>query len=255
MNRTTQYIFDLIFVLTQKEMKVRYKNNVLGYLWSIINPLAFALVFFIAFKIVMKVQMENYTLFLITGLFPWQWLSNSIISSPGGFISNAPIIKKVNFPKSAVILASVLQEAIHFLLAIPVIILFMLIYHKVPSLTWLYGIPILIVVQFLYAYGISLALASANIFFRDLERLTGIFVMFVFYLTPIIFPEKMVPERYKFLLKINPVAPLIISWRDLFIRGVVSPEPIMISFVYGLIALGFGYFVYSKLSWKFAEVL
>ncbi|MFQ5442503.1 MAG: ABC transporter permease [Thermodesulfobacteriota bacterium] len=255
MNRTTQYIFDLILVLTQKEMKVRYKNNVLGYLWSIINPLAFALVFFIAFKVVMRVRMENYTLFLITGLFPWQWLSNSINSSPKCFISNAPIIKKVNFPRSAVILASVLQDTIHFLLAIPVIILFMFIYHKVPSLKWLYGIPILLVVQFLFAYGISLVLASANLFFRDLERLTGILVFFVFYLTPIIYPAKMVPDDYKFLLNLNPVAPLIMSWRDLFIRGVVNPESIMISFLYGAALFMFGHLVYSRLSWKFAEVL
>ncbi len=77
---------DLIFVLTQKEMKLRYKNNVLGYLWSIAHPLAFATVFYIAFKVFMRIKMENYQLFLITGLFPWQWFSNVVTSSTMMFL-------------------------------------------------------------------------------------------------------------------------------------------------------------------------
>jgi len=83
-----QHYIDLLIVLTQKEMKVRYKSSFLGYIWSIANPLAFAFVFFIAFKVVMKIKMENYTLFLITGLFPWQWFSNSVSLSPTIFLGN-----------------------------------------------------------------------------------------------------------------------------------------------------------------------
>ena len=85
---------DLILVLTAKEIKVRYKNNVLGYLWSIANPLAFALVFFVAFKIFLKWDIKDYVLFLIAGLFPWQWFANSVGVSCGVFIGNASIIKK-----------------------------------------------------------------------------------------------------------------------------------------------------------------
>jgi len=108
MNRKIQHYIDLITVLTQKEMKVRYKSSFLGYIWSIANPLAFAFVFFIAFKVVMKIQMKDYTLFLITGLFPWQWFSNSVNMSSGMFLGNASIIKKVNFPRNIIPLAMVL---------------------------------------------------------------------------------------------------------------------------------------------------
>jgi len=123
MKQSVRYLLDLIIVLTQKELKVRYKNNVLGYLWSVANPLAFAFVFYIAFKTIMKIQMENFALFLIAGLFPWQWFANSISSTPTIFLSNASIIKKVNFPKNIIPLTIVLQDMIHFILSIPVIML------------------------------------------------------------------------------------------------------------------------------------
>jgi len=249
------HYIDLLIVLTQKEMKVRYKSSFLGYIWSIANPLAFAFVFFIAFKVVMKIKMENYTLFLITGLFPWQWFSNSVSLSPTIFLGNFSIIKKVNFPRNTIPAAIVLQDTIHFILSIPVIILFMLIYHQFPSLSWLYGIPILLFIQFLMIYGISLMISSINLFFRDLERLVIIFMTFIFYFTPIIYPETMIPEKYKHLINFNPLAPLMISWRNLFLKGTLNSESVLISLIYSTIAFILGYQIYKKLSWKFAEVL
>ncbi len=246
---------DLIVVLTQKEIKVRYKSSVFGYLWSIGHPLAFAFVFFIAFKVIMKLQMEDYALFLIAGLFPWQWFSNSVNASPMVFLGNASIIKKVNFPRNIIPLTTVLQDMIHFILSIPVIILFMFIYHKSPGLSWLYGLPLLLGIQFLMTYGISLMVSSINLFFRDIERLTGIFTTLLFYFTPVIYPETMIPERYKQLINLNPIAPLMISWRNLFLNNTLEVSLVTISLVYSIFAFIIGYLVYKKLSWRFAEVI
>jgi len=254
-NSRIQHYIDLITVLTQKEMKVRYKNSFLGYVWSILNPLAFAFIFFMIFKVVMRIQMENYTLFLITGLFPWQCFFNSVNMSPRVFLANASIIKKVNFPRNVALLAVVLQDMIHFILAIPVIVFFMFIYREQPSFSWLYGIPILLCIQLFMTYGITLAVSSINLFFRDLERLTAIFTMFLFYVTPIIYPETMIPAKYRYLIDLNPVAPLMISWRNLFLEGTLKLELLAISLAYGVAAYMAGYFIYKKLSWKFAEVL
>ena len=250
-----EYYKDLIFVLTQKEMKVRYKNNILGYLWSIANPLAFAIVFFIAFKVVMRIQMEGYALFLIAGLFPWQWFANSVNFSPSVFLSNSPIIKKINFPRHILPLVMVFQDMIHFILSIPVIILFLFIYHKSPSLSWIYGIPFLLIIQFMMIYGISLMISSINLFFRDIERLASIFTSMLFYFTPVIYPETMIPERFRHLVNLNPLAPLMMSWRNLFLTGTFETSALMVSFVYSIAAFIIGYLVYRKLSWKFAEVI
>lgn len=255
MNKTLQHYVDLITVLTQKELKVRYKSSFFGYLWSIGHPLAFAFVFFIAFKVVMKIQMEDYALFLITGLFPWQWFSNSIISSPMIFLGNASIIKKVNFPRNLIPFTQVLQDMIHFILAIPVIVLLLFLYHKSPSLSWFYGIPILLIAQFLMTYGACLIISSTNLFFRDLERLTAIFITLLFYFTPIIYQETMIPNDYKYIINLNPVAPLMTSWRNLFLNGTLDTAYLVISFVYAVLMFLLGYLVYKKLSWRFAEIL
>ena len=250
-----QHYIDLIIVLTQKELKVKYKSSFFGYLWSIAHPLAFAFVFMVAFKVVMRIEVEDYALFLIAGLFPWQWFSNSVNAAPMVFLGNAPIIKKVNFPRNLMPFTQVFQDMIHFFLAIPVIVLFLFIYHKTPSLSWLFGIPILLIIQFFMTYGISLMVSSTNLFFRDLERLTIIFTTLLFYFTPIIYPEKMIPEKYKHLINLNPLSPLMVNWRNLFLSGTLDISLLLLSIGYATLVFAIGYFVYRKLSWKFAEVL
>lgn len=252
---TFSHYWDLVVVLTKKEIKVRYKNNVLGYLWSIANPLAFALVFYLAFKLVMKVQVENYALFLIAGLFPWQWFSNSVGVSPTIFLGNGSMIKKVNFPKGAVVLAIVLQDMIHFFLSLPVVVLFLFIYGSSPSWSWIYGVPLLILIQTLLTFGVALTLASINLFFRDMEKLTSICLMMLFYLTPVLYAKEMIPQEYQHLIIYNPLAPLMISWRSLLLDGQLDATYVIVSLMYALVAFGVGYWVYGKLTWRFAEVL
>jgi lipopolysaccharide transport system permease protein len=250
-----RHFWDLILVLTQKELKVRYKSSVLGYVWSIANPLAFAFTFYVAFKVVMRIQMEDYALFLISGLFPWQWLANSITFSTGVFLANASIIKKVSFPRSSVVLTTVLQDMIHFALAMPVIVLFLFLYGRSPSVSWLWGIPLFLSAQFCLTYGLCLAVSSANLFFRDLERLVGILLNLIFYFTPILYPESLVPAEYRALANANPFAPLMTGWRKLFMYGELDLALLVTSAAFGGVALLGGYTIYRKLSWRFAEVL
>ncbi|MGN5903477.1 O-antigen export ABC transporter permease RfbA, partial [Klebsiella pneumoniae] len=108
--------------MTNKDLKVRYKSSMLGYLWSVANPLLFAMIYYFIFKLVMRVQIPNYTVFLITGLFPWQWFASSATNSLFSFIANAQIIKKTVFPRSVIPLSNVMMEGLHFLCTIPVIV-------------------------------------------------------------------------------------------------------------------------------------
>ena len=126
--------YDLIFVLVEKDLKTRYKSSFLGYLWSLGMPLMQALIFSFVFKIIMRFQIENYTIFLLLGLFLWQWMNNSILSSPHTYILNASIIKKVHFERGILSLSVVILELFHFLLTLPVILVF--IYFSNIELTW-----------------------------------------------------------------------------------------------------------------------
>ncbi|MBW4654747.1 MAG: ABC transporter permease [Kaiparowitsia implicata GSE-PSE-MK54-09C] len=254
-HRSLENYRDLLIILVQKEIKVRYKNNVLGYLWSVGNPLMFAVVYFFAFKIIMRVRVEAYPLVLLAGLFPWQWFANSVGSSPKIFVAGSSIIKKVNFPRHIIPLASVLNHMIHFCFSLPVIIVLLLFYDKVPPLSWLYGMPIQIGVQLMMLYGISLLLASLNLFVRDIEPLASIIIQMGFFFTPIIYTEDLIPERFQHLIPLNPAAPLMINWRNLILEGTLNFQYVLISFGYGLLFLALGYSVYKKLAHRFAEVL
>lgn len=255
LNREIQYYIDLITVLTQKELKIKYRNSFLGYLWSICYPLSFAIVFFVSFKVIMKVAVEDYALFLIVGLFPWQWFSNSVNSAPMIYLGNAPLVKKLNFPKNLLPLTLVLQDMLHFIFAIPVIVLFLYIYNKPVSLSWIYGVPLLLSLQFIMTYGFCLIVSSLNLFFRDIERLTTLSITFLFYFTPVVYLDTMVPERYKPLINLNPLAPLMISWRNLFLYGSLDLVRLLFALFYSISVFALGYIVYRKLSWRFAEVL
>lgn len=253
--RRLQYYIDLIIVFTQKDLKVRYKNSFLGYLWSIAHPVVYALIFYVAFKLIVKVPIENYTLFLICSLFPWQWFANSVSASPMIFLGNAQIIKKINFPRNIIPFAIVLHDLIHFVLALPVITVFLLYLGYRPYVFWFVGIPFLVIGQFCIIYGICLMISTLNLFFRDLERLTVIFINILFYATPVFYSENMIPERYSFILKLNPMAPFLINWRALFLEGTLKLDYLILSLFYGLFFLVLGLLIYKKLSWRFAEVL
>lgn len=249
------YYWDLVIALTQKELKVRYKRSFLGYLWSIANPLALALVFFIAFKVFMKIQIENYTLFLIAGLFPWQWFSNSVNSSAMVFVANASLIKKVNFSKEVLVIAAVLNDMLHFILSIPVIVVFILFYQIQPSVSWVIGIPLLLIIQFMITFGFSIAISAINLFFRDIERIVFIFTTLMFYLTPIIYPTEMIPDPYKAAIMLNPLSLLTVSWRNLFMSGTLYIHDVFVIFIYSLFIMAIGYLIFRRLRWRFAEVL
>lgn len=249
------YFFDLVMILTAKEIKVRYKNSFLGYLWSIAMPLCFACVYYVSFKVVMRIKMDNYALFLICGLFPWQWFANSINAAPMILLGNSSIIKKVRFPRATVCMAMVFNDGVHFLLSLPVIILFLILSGQHPTITWLYGLPILFIIEFGLTYGLVLLIASINLFFRDLERLVSVLVTLLFYFTPIIYAEDMIPPQYQAYIAMNPLAPLSIAWRDLFLHGTLDVANLCLALPWALGMFALGLWTFRRLSPRFAEVL
>ncbi len=250
-----RYYFDLITILTRKDTKIRYKNSVLGYLWSVANPLLFSIIYYIAFKEVMRVTIENYTIFLLSTLFSWQWINNSINNNLYIYMANAQVIKKMNFPRFSLPLSNILMECIHFIITMPVIILFLYMYRIYPTKEWLYGIPLLIMIQILLLFGMSLIFSSLNLFLRDIERFVQLAMVMLFYTTPILYSESMIPEKYKWLLNINPFAYLMLNWRSIIIHGDFKLYYFYNTLGWSLLFIIIGLFVYNKTKFRFAEVL
>jgi lipopolysaccharide transport system permease protein len=255
MKASMQRSLDLVRELTRKELKVRYRNSFLGYVWSVASPAAQALVYYFAFKVIVRIAVEDYGLFLIAGLFVWQWFANSLTVCTSVFLSNASLIKKVAFPREALPLSSVLNDGLHFALSLPVIAVVAAAYGVWPQLSWLYGLPILVCLQFLLILGFGLLVSSVNLFFRDLERLVTILLSIAFYATPVIYRLDMVPERFRTLLFLNPMTPLVVNYQSLLLHGTFQWGMAGLSLAYGIIWLGIGWWVFSRLRWRFAEAL
>ena len=249
------YYRDLVWALVAKELKLRYRNTFFGYAWSVIHPLMFAIVYFVVFKIFMRIPMENYPLFLITGLFPWQWFANSVVASNYFFLNNSSLIKKVKFPQHCLVLAGVLNDLIHFVLSLPVILAFMLYFHKYPSLMWIWALPLMVALQFLLTYSLALTIATCNVFSKDLERLTVILTMIWLYLTPVLYPLEMVPARFRWILYANPMAGVIACWRGVLLEGRIPLDLLGSSAAVVVVAFVIGRRIYGSLEWRFAEVV
>lgn len=249
------HLRDLIVELTRKELAVRYKHMAFGYLWSITGPLASVLVYYVVFQKILKIPQPNYILFLVTGVYPWQWIANSIGIAPTTFYTNSQLIKKTLFPRFLIPFVMVTQDALHFALTIPIILLMMLYADIWPGLTWLWGLPLLFMIQFMMTYALGLLLATLTLFFRDIERLVQIAMQFTFYLTPILYSEQKVPKEYHSLLALNPFATLMINWRHVFLENTIDPFFLLCSLGWGVGLLVACQWIYRRLSWRFAEIL
>ncbi len=246
---------DLLWLLTKKEVVLKYKRTILGIFWSLLNPILFTLVLFIAFKIFMRIQMENYTFFLLAALFPWNWFSASITMSTGALISNVNLIKKIRFPRHFLILSTILGQFINFIFALPIIIGFSFFYGKGPGINWFLSIPILMAIQFIVTIGICLAISMVNAYFRDMEYIIGVIVSMLFWMTPIIYPLNIIPEAYRIFLILNPLTYLITAWRDIFMTNAIDWGNIGISFGSSLVFLLLGILIFQKLGKRLDEVI
>lgn len=251
-----RYTLDLLKELTRKEVKVRYKNSYLGYLWSIGNPLALAVVFYFVFVVVAGARFgqKDYMALLICGLFPWQWFQNSVSGASLTFVGNSSLIKKVFFPRELLVYAMVMSDLIHFLVSIPIIFAAVLIVGLPPSFMWL-AFPLVILPQLLLVSGVALFVSTINLFFRDLERLVVVMLTLAFYCTPVIYPESEVPAQFAPYMKLNPMAPLIACYRDVFMNNSFDFQNWILAMGYGIVAFLVGYLVYSRLKWRFAELV
>jgi len=254
MTQASRHYRDLVLVLLTKELKLRYKFTVLGYAWSVLHPLAFALVYFLLLKKIMRVDIE--LLNLICAMFPWQWFQNSVSASNNAFLGNWTLIKKVRFPRSTLVVAGVLNDLVHFAASIPVILAFMLGLGFLPAWSWIWQVPALIAVQLAFILGLALLMGTANLFFRDLERLTALALMLWLYLTPVIYPARFLDDRgFGWLLYANPMAPVIVSWQEVFLRGVLPLDLLAVAAGYAAAAFALGHWLYRRLEWRFAEIV
>ena len=252
----TRRTWELLYLLTLRDLKLRYQDTALGLLWTLMKPLALGAVLFVVLKQFVRIEVdEPYHLVLLTGLFPWVWFQTSVLIATPSFAANGTLLKKVPFPRIVLPFSTILNNGIHFLLTIPVLLVLLAASGRHPNATWLIGIPILAAVQLALLMGVILIISSIDVFFRDLEHLIEVLLNLVFYITPVLYPLDKVPDAWQPLLLVNPLTSLIEAWRELFLHNNLPSADLWPALLFTLGALVVGGTVFRRLEPGFADAL
>lgn len=243
----------LLYTLTLRELKGRYKSASLGFAWAFINPLLSMLVLSIVFSLFIKIDIENYQAFLLSGILPWTFFATSLSSGTSSLVNNRELIKKTYFRREAIPLASILASLLNFLVSILIFLgLFIILKFPISSGTFL--LPLAILMEVTLIIGIVLLTSSLDIYYRDVTFIISAAVLIWFYLTPIFYPITIVPERFLFVYKLNPMVGIISLYRTLLLgTNYFDIGAILISLVETLIFIFIGYLTFKKREKYFAD--
>lgn len=246
---------ELLWQLVNRELAQRYKQSVLGYFWVIINPLAQMLVMSFVFSRVFGQQGVGipYPLFLFTALLPWTLFSQAMIAATNSLVANAGLLAKIYFPREVLVLSSILAKMVDFLFSSLILILMLIFYRQTLTFNVFWVVPIF-TIQFLFTYGLGLILATANLFYRDIQYLLNLVLLVWMYLTPIMYNQEIFPQKLQWIFKVNPLAVIVNAYREVILNG-HPPNFLSLSlaFLLALITCILGFKFFKKFEGQFAD--
>jgi lipopolysaccharide transport system permease protein len=237
---------ELIWALALKDLKVRYKRSVLGFLWALLNPALLMIVLTLVFSTVMKMNVKHYAIFLLTVLLPWTFLSQSLAYAVESIVGNGDLIKKVAVPKLVFPVAVVISNLINLLLSIIPLALIALAVGQPFYWTWIY-LPVPLIILTIFTLGATFLFATANVYYRDVAHIVQILLQVLFYLTPIIYSVDMVPPQFRWVFRLNPLVYVFNGFRLAVYWGQLPRiQSFGASLVCALLALFIGFAVFRK---------
>lgn len=245
---------ELLKTNVKKEIRGKYKASFLGVLWSFINPLLMVLVYVIVFPYIMQIQTENYLIFLICGVIPWNWFTNVISQGTTCITNNANLIKKVYFPREVLPISTATAGLINFLISCIIIVIFVLLGGN--GISWhIIFLPLIALIQYLISLAMIFILSAINVYVRDVEYMVIFITNILFYATPILYSSSMFENSWIiWVFRFNPFAHLINAYRDIFyVHQVPNLVNLIILLGVGVIALVIGYMIFKKLEKRFVE--
>ncbi|MGI1690927.1 ABC transporter permease [Thermoanaerobacter uzonensis] len=244
---------EMLFSMVKKDLRTRYRGSFLGFLWTFINPLLQLIVYSIVFSTIMRINIYNFAMFLFVALLPWIFFSTSITQSATIVIANSNLVKKIYFPRIILPISVALTGFINMIFGFVIVFvaLFIFKFHLSASIVLL---PVVMINELLFVIGLNIVFSALNVFFRDLEHILGIITMAWFYLTPIVFPINLVPEKYLKLFFLNPMTSIILPYRDILYYGLwPSKKSLLLVFLMSLCFDIFAFLLFDKLQKRFAE--
>jgi lipopolysaccharide transport system permease protein len=276
---------ELLFSMVQRELKIRYKNSFLGFLWSLLNPLITVLVMTTIFKNVMQNDTPNLGAYILTAYLPYMFFQLCLMDSAQSILGNIQLIKKIYFPREILPLASIFSNLIHFLLALCVLFLYLITVYVMHPGKWPFHsgillLPLLLFINFCLSTGLALLISAVNTFYEDVKYIVSVLLYLMLFVCPIMYFSENVyysasnasnPWFYR-IYNLNPVAVLSTAYR----KAILDPQPVRIvdpktlvavehpaigmdwkyvaiAFGFSILVLVFGYSTFNRLKWKFVE--
>lgn len=234
----------VLWNLILQQLKIRYRRSVLGFLWTLLNPLLSMVILTIVFANIMKFPQKDYALYLFSGLVPWTFFSQSIELGKSIFIMNEQFLRRIYVPKNIFPLSVVFSNLVNFLLSLLVLFILGKLFFDIKISSALLFLPFSILTLIIFTCAVAIVFSVLSVFYRDFAHLTGILLMLLFYATPIIYPADLLPEKYALILRLNPMYYIMdLFHRPIFFHTLPSLENIMIAFIFSVAAfvVSFGF--------------
>jgi lipopolysaccharide transport system permease protein len=248
---------ELIYFLTWRDIKVRYKQTALGAAWAILQPFLSMVVFTIFFGGLLKVSSDNvpYPIFSYTALLPWGVFSKALTDAGRSLVINRNMITKVYFPRLVVPLASVLSGVVDFLIAF-VVLLGMMVYFQVTPSSAVWALPFLLILALITALGVGLWLSALNVIYRDVGYVLPFLTQFWFYITPVVYSSTEVPDKWRLIYALNPMTGVVEGFRWALLNTESAPGPMVaVSAVIAVVILISGMFYFRRMERTFADMV
>jgi lipopolysaccharide transport system permease protein len=240
------HYFDLVWHLVKRDFYLRHTGSVLGVLWSLVVPVAQLSVLTFTFGNLIRVDIADYPAFVFSALLPWAWFASSLSAAGHLFFSHRDLLRRPAFPPATLVIVNTLSHLITFMLSLPLLLILLGWYGR--AIIWNpLALLLLLLIQGILTVGLSFMIATWNVFYRDIAQLVGIILSLLFFLTPI-FYRPLATNEYQALLAVNPMVPLINSYRAVLFEGTSPPwESIVPMGILGLVVCSLGYWTYKHL--------
>jgi lipopolysaccharide transport system permease protein len=216
----------LLVNIVSKDLKLKYQRSLLGFAWSLLNPLVMIAVYAVAFTYILKVPTPRFVLFILVGLLAWNFFAGAVMSASEAVTSNAALQKSVVFPRTILPFSAVLFNLVLYLLTLLVLLPVMMLFYGVSPAPRMLLFPVFLVLHVVFTTGLVLLLSTASTMFRDVKHLIEVGISILFWTTPVIYEATMIPGRFQRLALLSPMASFIHAYQDIFYYGVV-PSPVV----------------------------
>lgn len=247
---------EMLRSLVARDLKGRYKNSTLGFLWTFLNPLFQLIIYTIVFTVILPMNIEKYYIHLFVALIPWIFFSSCLTGGARAILDQQDLIKKIYFPREILPISFTTSQFINMILSMIVTFLIIIITGYGVNPVALLFLPLVLLVQYILCMGIVMLCSAVTVYLRDMEMVLGVLAFGWMYLSPVIYPESYVPERYQELYYLNPMSGIIVAYRKiLYYKEVPDVYNLLISAVIGIVIFVIGINLFRKLERRFVEEL